>query len=146
MTGGAETPPNASTATGTCTLSINETTDTVTFGGTFTGLGGNATAASIRGLAGPGAVAPVILPASTVTNALAGSFSGGGSITSSEVSGMLAGNAYCEVDDTVFASGEIRGQLAPPPPTPALPPLGVAMLSLGLAAVGVRHATRWRRT
>jgi hypothetical protein len=113
LTGTQVVPPNASTATGTCAATVDTTTLQVTFNGTFTNLAASPTSVAIRGLAGPGAIAPVLLVHSTVTAAMSGTFSGGGFLTAAQTAGMLAGQTYCEIDDVAFPSGEVRGQLTP---------------------------------
>jgi MYXO-CTERM domain-containing protein len=144
MNGAQETPANASVATGSCTASADPTTLQVTFSGTFSSLASPASAAVLRGLAKPGSVAPVLLSATTVTAALAGTFTGSGALTSEQVSGMIAGETYCEIDDAAFPTGEIRGQLAVPVPSPAEPWWGVAGLAALLGFAGA--ASRRRRS
>jgi hypothetical protein len=47
-----------------------------------------------------------------------GTFSGNGALTAAATTDMLAGNTYLNIADSVFPSGEIRGQiLAVPEPT-----------------------------
>ena len=137
MTGGQEAPANASTATGTCSASVDPSTLRVSFSGAFSGLGAQASAASLRGLAGRGAVGPVILSQATLTASASGTFSGSGTLTSAQVAGMLAGETYCEMDDAAFPSGEIRGQLAIPSVVPALPVESTALLGVLLAWASV---------
>jgi hypothetical protein len=136
MSGAAEVPGNGSTATGTCAVTVDDVANTVSFSGTFTGLGAAGAAAGLNGLAAPGIEGPVIVPAGTVTSAIAGSFSGGGSVAAADVAGILAGRTYCEVDDAAFPQGEIRGQIGALA-TPALERAHVALLLLGLGLTGL---------
>jgi hypothetical protein len=141
MNGAQETPPNSSTATGSCTATLDDVTGAVTFSGTFSGLAANATAAHIHGLAGPGVAAAVLIPATSVTAATDGTFSGSGTLSAANVTGMLAGQTYCNVHDATFPSGEIRGQLVGNP-VPALPLPLVGLLALALAGAGAWAARR----
>ncbi len=150
MTGGQETPVNASAATGTCSASVDPSTLQVSFSGAFSGLGAQASAASLRGLAGRGAMGPVLLAQTTLTAGASGTFSGSGTLTSAQVAGILAGETYCEMDDAAFPSGEIRGQLTIPSVVPALSVESLALLVALLACAGVarrRIQARpgWRR-
>ncbi len=137
MTGGQETPANASTAMGTCSASVDPATLRVSFSGTFTGLAAQASAASLRGLAGAGTVGPVLLAQTSLAAGVSGTFSGSGTLTSAQVAGMLAGEIYCEMDDAAFPSGEIRGQLTLPSVVPALTPEALAWLGALLGCAGV---------
>src|SRR5262249_37725668 len=84
-----------STATGSCTATLNDQTGEVSFGGTFAGLNAPATAVHLHGPAGAGAgPAPVILPATAFTAAVSGSFSGSGTLTPDLVSAMIGGLTY----------------------------------------------------
>jgi hypothetical protein len=132
----AEVPASRSSATGTCDVTVDSGANTVTLSGSFSGLGSAATAAAIHGLAPYGAVAPAIVPATTVTPATAGSFSGTGSITGAEVAGLLAGEGYCEIDDAAFPTGEIRGQIRGPSSAPAVERRHLAILWLALGLTG----------
>ena len=68
-----------------------------------------------------------------------GTFSGGGTLTSAQITDMEAGNTYITIADSVFPSGEIRGQiLAASSPEPA----SAALLCLGLAGLVIRNR-RW---
>ena len=135
LTGAQVVPPNGSVATGTCDAIVNTSTLQVTFNGAFASLAAPPTSITIRGLASPGAVAPVLLVHSAVTAATTGTFSGGGSLTVSQIAGMLGGQTYCEIDNPFFPSGEIRGQLTQV--APALPGGTIPLLFLTLAGIGL---------
>jgi hypothetical protein len=137
LSGAQEVPADTSTATGSCTASVDTASGHLTFSGTFSGLRAAATAAAIHGLVGSGAIAGVIVPQTTVTNAVSGTFSGSGTLTSQELAGTLAGQTYCEIDDAAFPSGEIRGQLTVSVAAPAFPPLAVGLLVIVLGGVGL---------
>jgi hypothetical protein len=137
MSGTQETPPNTTTATGSCVASVDETTLLVAFSGTFTGLEAQATSASLRGPAAPGAVGPVLLTQTTIAAASSGTFSGSGTLTDVQVANLLAGETYCEIDDGAFPSGEIRGRLTVLPAAPALGRWEVAWLAVLLAGMAI---------
>jgi hypothetical protein len=137
MNGAQEVPMHTTAASGTCNASVDPATGNVAFSGVFTGLGAPAISASLHGLAGPGATAPVLLSAASFSSAASGTFSGSGTLSTVDVSGMLNGQTYCEIDDGAFPSGEIRGQVAAPPPAPALPAAALPLLVFALGAAGI---------
>lgn len=148
MTGGQVVPVNASAAIGICVATVDTSTLQVTFTGGFTNLTSAATSAAIRGPAAAGENGPVLIASSIVTPTTTGTFLGNGSITPAQMAAVLSDQTYCEVDDAVFPSGEIRGQL-PPAPAPALPLPSVAALFVALALGGValqgsRGRSKWR--
>jgi hypothetical protein len=147
MTGGQEVPENTSAATGSCSATVDSASGLVTFTGTFSGLHAPATAAAVHAPAGPGGIASIVLAQTSITAAISGTFSGNGTLSPLVIAGVLAGEAYCEVDSTAYPDGEIRGQLATPAMTPAIPPAGVMALAtaMGCAAIGeVKRRARRR--
>jgi hypothetical protein len=58
--------------------------------------------------------------------AASGTFSGSATLTSGQITDMLAGNTYINIRESVFPSGEIRGQLLATPE-----PSSVVLLALG---------------
>src|SRR5262249_6033101 len=112
LTGAQEVPPNASTATGTATVTLNAAETMITVSLTFSGLTAPATAAHIHGLAPPGTNAPVVFPLAGVPLATSGSIGPQVfAITAGQVSGLRSGLFYVNVHDSTFPGGEIRGQL-----------------------------------
>ena len=110
LTGGSETPPNASTATGTASFTYNPTTKMLTGSVTFSGFTTATTVAHIHmgavGVAGSPvftieASGPFTSPISYTSPAL----------TSSQYSDLVAGNDYVNIHTVAFPDGEIRGQL-----------------------------------
>jgi hypothetical protein len=65
-----------------------------------------------------------------------GTFSGGGSLTNQQVMDMLGGNTYINIRDSVYPSGEIRGQIFAVPEPGSLAILG----GVGLLAMRRRRA------
>jgi Cu/Zn superoxide dismutase len=72
----SEVPPNQSPATGTATVTYDDSTKTVTWQGTFTGLSGPATAAHIHGPAEAGKNAGVIVAISQAGTPFTSPFQG----------------------------------------------------------------------
>jgi hypothetical protein len=161
MFGTNETPTNASTATGSATVTVDTVANTLHVDETWTGLtGGPATGAHIHCCAGPGVAAQVALPFNTFPATTSGTFSftydltltgtytagfltsGGGTAAGAEallLTSMANGQTYTNIHDAQFPGGEIRGQLAavPEPGTMAL--AGAGLLGL-IAAIRRRRA------
>lgn len=118
LSGANEVPLVATGGIGTCTLTLDDVTGSVSVTGSFTGLTSNATAAHIHGLAGPG-MNGGILVGLTETGGTSGNISGGGTLTPAEITGMLSGQTYVNVHTTTNPGGEIRGQVTAS--VPAMP-------------------------
>jgi hypothetical protein len=103
-------------AMGTATVTLNETTGVVSVSGTFSGLSGTgATMAHIHGLEtapGAGTGLPVIVPL-VATAATSGTLTGSGTLTPTEVTGMLNGLTYLNIHTVANPAGEIRGNIGP---------------------------------
>jgi hypothetical protein len=73
----------------------------------------------------------------TISN---GSYSGTGNLTAGQITDMMAGNTYINITDSVFPSGEIRGQILPSSvPEPS------SVILFGLGAVALLPFARHRR-
>jgi hypothetical protein len=112
LAGSQETPPNASTAMGTGSVSLSADQTSITVDLSFSGLSTPAILAHIHGPAVVGAPAGVVFPFSGVPNATSGripeqSFA----ITPAQVVQLRAGQLYFNVHSTTFPKGEIRGQI-----------------------------------
>lgn len=110
LSGANETPPNASTATGSATFTYNPTTFILSGSVSFSGFTTATTEAHIHmgavGVAGNviftiEATGPFTSPISYTSPAL----------TTSQAADLAAGNYYVNIHTTAFPDGEIRGQL-----------------------------------
>lgn len=161
LSGAAESPPNASPATGLATIFINDVTDMMDVSVTFSGLLGTTTASHIHcctavpgaGTAGVATEVPFFVGfplgvSSGTYNHLfdleaASSYNPGfvaahgGTASGAEaalLAGLGAGQAYLNIHSTVVPGGEIRGFLTavPEPATWALMIGGLALVGAGL--------------
>ena len=105
-----EVPPNASPATGSGTLVIDNAQTQVTYSINYSGLTGTRSAQHIHGPGAPGVPAPVVLPLSA-TGTTSGLVSGVAAITATVIGYMVAGTAYVNIHSSTFPGGEIRGQI-----------------------------------
>lgn len=106
LTGASEAPPNQSTATGSATLTFNNSTKIFTVAVTYTGLtaaSGHIHKAAV-GVAG-GVVFPFTSPLSSPVNYTSAA------LTTDQETDLNAGLYYVNLHSTAFAGGEIRGQL-----------------------------------
>jgi hypothetical protein len=110
LTGSQEVPTNASTATGTVTVTLNKTNGNVTVVGTFSGLSSPATVAHIHGPAAVGAPGPTIVPL-TVTSSQSGTVTGSGTMDTTHMNDMIGGMTYVNIHSSMFPDGEIRAQI-----------------------------------
>lgn len=116
------------TPSGTATVTLDTSLETVSVTGTYTGMTSNVTASHIHGLAGVGATASPIV---TLTNAggTTGTFSiTDASLSTAEVDGMIAGLTYINVHTDNNNPGEIRGQIVPEPASLAILAVGSLVL------------------
>jgi hypothetical protein len=113
LTGASEAPtPNASTATGTCMVTLDTATRmVVSTTGTYSGLTTTATNAHIH--VGPAGMAGDVIVPLMFTAATSGTLSGSSTspLSQANVDAMLAGGTYCNVHSMMYMAGEIRGQL-----------------------------------
>lgn len=156
LNGANERPtPTPSAATGFGTVTLDPTTNMLTVVENWSGLTAPATGAHIHCCAGPEGSAAVAIdfvpngfPVGTVGGTYTHTFNlldagtyGSGFLSSfgtvlaarnAVVTGMLAGQTYLNIHDTVYPAGEIRGQLIATPE-----PATFALLAGGLGAVGL---------
>jgi hypothetical protein len=116
LSGTSEVPPNQSAGKGSATVTYDDSTKTVTWQGTFTGLSGPATAAHIHGPAEAGKNAGVIVPLSQQGTPFASPFQGSMKLADDKAaalaSALSAGQAYVNIHTAANPGGELRGQLA----------------------------------
>jgi hypothetical protein len=153
LLGSSEVPANASSATGTADVVLNDGTGILSITETFTGLSAPAIAAHIHCCTPAGITAPVALPFGSFPTTTSGTFSQtfdlatplllvNGITEAQFIAGLEAGLGYVNIHDANFPGGEIRGQLIPTVPEPST----WAMLLLGfagIAAVGFRKRRKF---
>jgi len=111
INGTQEVPGTSSTATGLGCFTFDPSINQITYNITFSGLVGTETAAHFHtGAAGTNGPVIVSLP-------LGNPKIGSATLTAAQAAQLLAGNVYTNIHSTVFAGGEIRGQLTINPPT-----------------------------
>lgn len=118
LSGANERPNQVTTnATGTATLTLNETAKTFTLDGSYTGV--TATAAHIHAAAGKEATAGVLCHLSFDNNKLTGAGTTGTAcnsltLTDQQITDLKGGLWYVNVHSAANPGGEIRGQLEKP--------------------------------
>lgn len=164
LSGAAETPPNASSGTGSTTVTYDPGAETLRVQVTFSGLSATTTAAHVHcctstpfgGTAGVAVVTPYLtgFPIGVTSGTYDHTFdltspssynpafvtAHGGTAAGAEAalaSGMLAGEAYTNIHTVNFPGGEISSFLtlnAEPVPALSLPAAGLLLVALGAAA------------
>ena len=104
----AETPPNASPASGVVDATYDNATKTLSWTATYSGLTGPATAAHFHGPAPTGKAAGVMVP---VTGALDSPIKGSAKLTDEQVAALAEGQVYFNIHTEANKGGEIRGQM-----------------------------------
>ena len=137
LSGGQSVPGNASTASGSATVTVDDVLNTVFVSLTFTGLtGGNASAAHIHCCSAITSTAPVVIPFTGFPTTTSGTYSNlFTGVSVANINGIEAGLAYINIHNTVFPAGEIRGDIlarAAAVPEPA----GVALFGPGARRAG----------
>ena len=112
LSGLQEVPANASAATGTGIVVLNEGENLIYASNFYFNLGSAQTAAHIQGASLPGVNSPILFsfPVAGATSALSFAFY---NITPAQVALLKAGQFYFNVHSTTFPGGEIRGQIKP---------------------------------
>ena len=104
-----ETPPTGSPATGVGCVTLDTSTNQISWNVTFTGLLGAQTAGHIHQGA-PGVAGGIIVAIPGGSPSI-----GSAALTPAQVVQLTAGNYYFNIHSTVFPGGEIRGQILPIP-------------------------------
>lgn len=150
LAGSNEVPPNASTATGAATFTLNGNSLQIQL--TFSGLSAIAAAGHIHCCAPQGVNAIVAVPFAGLPSALSGTYnntvdltqastynpafitSNGGTALTAEaalIAGLNSGNTYANIHDAPnFNGGEIRGQIAATPEPNSLLLLGTGLIGI----------------
>lgn len=120
LTGAAEVPAVATTATGNATVTVDAAKN-LTYTATFSGLSSGLVGAHIHGPAAPGNNAGVIVPFTITSGITAGTIgpttvalttSLTGAVSADSLIALLnAGKAYVNIHSTNHVGGEIRGWL-----------------------------------
>ena len=135
LSGANEVPANASTATGSYTVTLDDVANSVIVSLTFAGLAANASAGHIHCCAGIGVNAPVVIPFTGFPAALSGSYTNTFTgVSATNVNGIKGGLAYVNIHNALFPGGEIRGQINAAAAVPEL--TSWAMMIGGAGLVG----------
>jgi hypothetical protein len=140
LDGAQETPPVATTGTGTASATIDDVTGAMTLSGSFMNLIGPSNNFHLHGPAPPGTPAGVIQGFPFDFGVTSGTFGGNAVLSAANVAHVLAGNTYLNVHSTFRPGGEIRGQLLNPIRIPE--PSTVLLMLIGLSPLGLRRHTR----
>lgn len=95
---------------GTATIDVNTITGDVSVSGTYTGMTSNVVASHIHGLA-PAGVSTGVIFGITNTGGTNGTLGGGGTLSASDLAGLLDGQTYVNIHTGNNGPGEIRGQI-----------------------------------
>ena len=138
LSGTQSVPGNASTATGSAIVTVDDVANTVFVSLTFSGLtGGNAAAAHIHCCSATNATAPVVIPFTGFPAATSGTYTNTFTTTAANITGIKAYQGYINIHDATFPAGEIRGNITPEPAT-------LSLMGFGLLAVAGAAARRRR--
>ena len=116
--------------TGSATITLDDTTNVLSWNVTWSGLSGSVIAAHFHGPAFPNQNAGPQVPITPASPSIGNTVIGAG-----QQADLLAGLWYLNIHSNTFPGGEIRGQVVPEPNTALLLSLGL----LGLTAKQRQH-------
>ena len=140
--GNQEVPPSGSAATGTGNVTLDTSTNTLSWNISFVNLEGVESAAHFHGPAAAGANAGVQINIGTGNPKV-----GSTNVSGAQAADIVAGLWYVNIHSDQVPSGEIRGQVLVAPVGGTVPTMGewglatLAVLLLGAGAVIVRRRT-----
>ena len=112
LAGSSEVPPNTSAASGSLTASLDKQSNVLTWTVNYSGLSGPAKAGHFHGPAMAGQNAGVALG---FKGGVDSPINGSATLTTAQVSDLLAGKWYVNLHTAAHPGGEIRGQVAVAP-------------------------------
>lgn len=128
MDGLQETPPVATTGSGSCKVTLDDVTFDYTANCTFQDLIGTSNNAHIHGPAPIGSPAGVIVGLTFDFGVTSGTITGAGTLSAVNAQHVLDGNTYVNLHSSFRPGGEIRGQIVPEPATALLVGLGALVV------------------
>jgi hypothetical protein len=112
LKGSDETPPNATTGTGSVDATLDTSSKAFSYTVTYSGLTGPAVAAHFHKGA-PGVSGPPVLP--VPKSALSSPMKGQATLTDDQVKDLTAGQWYFNIHTAANPGGEVRGQVTQTP-------------------------------
>jgi CHRD domain len=109
LKGSSEVPPTESNARGKAEVAYDDSTKTLRWTISYSGLTGSATAAHFHGPAREGENAGPMITISPLPSPMKGA----AILTEDQSKALLSGNMYINVHTAKYPDGEIRGQLIP---------------------------------
>ena len=131
LDGAQETPPVATPATGSATVSFDDSTNLLSWTISFSGLLGTMTNSHFHGPAPVGVPAGVRVGIPFTAGVQADTLIGSATISNAFATELLNGLWYINIHSNLYPGGEIRGQvnLVPEPGTLLLVAGGIALLA-----------------
>lgn len=127
LTGTQEVPAVATTGLGVATVTLDPNTGAVSVSGSYSNTSGPVVAAHLHGAARRGANSGVVLGLQQ-TGGTAGTFSGRGILSATQIQDLRAGLTYLNVHSQANPGGEVRGQIDSVPGSgtaPSAPPVTI---------------------
>ena len=107
LSGAAEVPANSSAGSGSLTATLDKGTNVLRWKLTYSGLTGPASAGHFHGPAMAGANAGVAVPFASAASPIEGQ----ATLTPAQISDLVAGKWYANIQTAANPGGEIRGQV-----------------------------------